>query len=341
MWSDWNPAVVDADLRQLSTAGLQVLRVFPLWPDFQPIHLLRGGAGRGREVRFGEEPLPDDEIGRAGVSVEMLERFRYFADSAEHCGLKLIVGLITGWMSGRLYVPPALEGLNVLTDPVAIQWQIRLVRCFVRQLKITRLCLPGTWGTRSTAWRMSLNSEAAWTWTAAITSTIRSEDRTRPIVSGMHSLLPGLDSQWKMQDQAELTDLLTTHPYPYFTPHCDQDPVNTIRTILHSTAESRFYADIGGKPCLAEELGTLGPMLASETIAADFIRSCLFSLWANDCHGLLWWCSYDQHELAHAPYDWCAAEREVADVLDTPVQRVLLAMGHPPRRFCVAVFKPG
>ena len=131
-----------------------------------------------------------------------------------------------------------------------------------------------------------------------------------------------------MQDQGELTDLLTTHPYPYFTPHCDQDPVNTIRTILHSTSESRFYADIGGKPCIAEELGTLGPILASEAIAADFIRSCLFSLWANDCHGLLWWCAFDQHELVHAPYDWNACERELGLVrVDGSLKPVVQELG--------------
>ena len=113
-----------------------MLRVFPLWPDFQPIHLLRGGAGQPQEIRFGELPLPDDEIGQAGVSSEMLERFRYFADCAGKYGLKLIVGLITGWMSGRLFVPPALEGLNVLTDPTALQWQMRFVHCFVTSFEI-------------------------------------------------------------------------------------------------------------------------------------------------------------------------------------------------------------
>ena len=35
-------------------------------------------------------------------------------------------------------------------------------------------------------------------------------------------------------------------------------------------------------------------MVASEQIAADFARCVLFSLWAHDCHGLLWWCAYDQ-----------------------------------------------
>ena len=58
MWRDWRPDVVDADLNQLADAGLQVLRVFPLWPDFQPITQLYTGAGRPMEMRHGEAPLP-------------------------------------------------------------------------------------------------------------------------------------------------------------------------------------------------------------------------------------------------------------------------------------------
>jgi hypothetical protein len=310
MWSDWQPGVVAADLRRLADAGLQVLRVFPLWPDFQPIHLLRAGHGRPNEFRFGEDPLPDTEVGRAGVSEEMLGRFKVFADLADQHGLQLIVGLITGWMSGRLFVPPALEGLNVLTDPLCIQWQVRLVRTIVRRFKSHPAILAWDLGNECNV-MAELSRQSAWAWTAAITGAIRAADPTRPVVSGMHSLLPDRNASWTMQDQAELTDLLTTHPYPYFTPHCDQDPANTIRTLLHATAESRFYADIGAAPCLVEEIGTLGPILASESIAADFVRTELFSLWANDCHGLLWWCASDQLHLEHAPYDWAACEREL------------------------------
>jgi hypothetical protein len=311
MWRDWQPEVVDDDLRRLAEAGLQVLRVFPLWSDFQPITLLRAGQGQPYEIRFGDEPLPDTEVGQAGVSEEMLGRFQAFADLAHQHRLKLVVGLVTGWMSGRLFVPPALEGLNVLTDPLAIQWQVRLVRTLVRRFKDHPAVLAWDLGNECNVMAEVPSRQAAWAWTAAITGAIRTEDPSRLVVSGMHSLLPDRDAHWTMQDQAELTDLLTTHPYPYFTPHCDLDPANTLRTILHSTAESRFYADIGGKPCLVEEIGTLGPILASEALAADFVRTALFSLWAHDCHGLMWWCAFDQLHLEQAPYDWAACEREL------------------------------
>ena len=313
MWSDWRADVVDADLKQLADGGLQVLRVFPLWPDFQPITQLYTSLGRPQEIRLGEQPLPDDEAGRAGISAEAMARFATFADLAEQHGIKLIVGLVTGWMSGRLFVPPALEGRNVLTDPVAIMWQVRFVRHFVRRFHHHPAILAWDLGNECNCMASVTSHEAAWTWTAAIANAIRAEDRTRPVVSGMHSLdePDRARGHWTIADQAELTDILTTHPYPYFTPHTNQDPINTMRTVLHAAAQTRWYGDCGGMPALTEEIGTLGPMVASESIAADFIRNVLFSLWAHDCHGLLWWCGYDQAHLTHAPYDWHGFEREL------------------------------
>jgi hypothetical protein len=309
MWRDWQPDVVAADLAKLAAAGVQVLRVFPLWPDFQPLTELGTGFGPV-EFRHGEEALTDDEAGQAGVSLVAMQHFAEFADLATQNNLQLIVGLITGWMSGRLFVPPALQGRNVLTDPLAIRWQVRFVRTFVRQFRAHPAILAWDLGNECNCMGPATQDEA-WAWTAAIVNTIRAEDNTRPVVSGMHSLMPAPNAAWRIQDQAELTDVLTTHPYPYFTPYCDSDPVNTLRTELHSTAESRLYGDIGGKPCLVEEIGTLGPMVCNPSIAADFIRVALFSAWAHDCHGLLWWCAFDLSHLSHAPYDWDAYEREL------------------------------
>ncbi len=56
MWRDWREEVVERDLARLASAGLQVLRVFPLWPDFQPITELAGVNGKPVEMRHGEDP---------------------------------------------------------------------------------------------------------------------------------------------------------------------------------------------------------------------------------------------------------------------------------------------
>jgi hypothetical protein len=158
------------------------------------------------------------------------------------------------------------------------------------------------------------NRETAYVWTAALANAIRAADPSRAIVSGMHVLSTPASSAataWTIDDQGELTDLLTTHPYPYWTRFTRGDAVDSLRTTMHATAETRFYGDIGGKPSFAEEIGTMGPMVAGEAMSAAFARVNLFSLWANDCRGFLWWCAFDQTHLAHAPYDWNGVELEL------------------------------
>ncbi len=313
MWADWRPDVVDRDLKTLSAAGVQVMRVFPLWPDFQPLAMQRGGGGSLAGLFFGEKPLPDTEAGQAGVDEVMIQRFQKFAQLAEKHDISLIVGLVTGWMSGRLFVPPAFEHLNILTDQLAIKWQVKFVKYFIKNLKGYPAIIAWDLGNECNCMAPAPRPEDAWAWTSSIANAIRVSDSSRPVVSGMHSLIPEFKggNSWLIQDQAELCDLLTTHPYPIFTPHAKHDPIDTIRSILHSTAENHFYGDIGGKPCFTEETGTLGPMVGSYAKASAFIRTSMYSLWANDCRGLLWWCGFDQKHLMHQPYVKTAMECEL------------------------------
>jgi endo-1,4-beta-mannosidase len=311
MWRDWRPDIVETDLKQLSEGNIEVIRVFPIWPDFQPIVQFYGGGGKLLEIRFKDKPLPDKGIESNGVSIEALKHFRMLADLADKYHIKLIVGLVTGWMSGQLLVPTAIEGRNVLSDPVSLMWQIRFVRTFVREFKDHPAILAWDLGNECNVMEGVDNQEAAYLWTASIANTIRSEDKTRPVVSGMHGLSAADNGIWRIKDQGELTDVLTTHPYAVFTPYAGQDIRNSMRTTMHSAAESRLYADVANKPCIAEEIGMLGPMEANETVTAAFARTAMFSLWANDCHGFLWWCAYDLNHLQFPPYEWNAIERDL------------------------------
>jgi hypothetical protein len=291
MWRDWRPEVIEADFTRLAASGLEVLRIPPpLWPDFQPIVQLRGQNGTLVQIRLGpdELPLPHDAVGQAGVSAVMLDRFIALCDLAERHGIKLIIGLVTGWMSGRLFFPPALESLNPITDATSIAWQTKLVHAIMRHSRHHPAIQAWDLGNECNCMGAAPTRNAVYLWTAAITNAIRAADATRPVISGIHSIATptcSVPNSWTIDDQGDLTDLLTTHPYPYWTRHTRNDPINTFRTSLHATAETRFYADIGGKPCFAEEIGTMGPMIAGDRASGDFARINLLSLWANDCRG--------------------------------------------------------
>jgi len=311
MWHDWSEDVVNKDLAACSSKGMKVLRVFPLWPDFQPVERMRGCGGEKMELRIRENPLSETEEGSAGVDPVMLERFESLCKVAEKNGISLIVGIITGWMSGRLFVPPALEGVDILTDPEAIQLQVKFVRCFVKRMKHQKSILAWDLGNECNCLQFNIKQVSAWLWTNSIVSSILLEDQTRPVISGMHGLKVNEESPWSIQSHSELVDILTTHPYPLFTPFCNLSEFNELPSTLHSTAESLLYGDIGGKPCFVEEAGSLGPMQCSEERAAANMRSSLFSAWAHDLRGYLWWCGFNQTHLKQPPYDWIGMEREL------------------------------
>ena len=307
MWKNWDEEQVERDMQDLSEYGVKYLRVFPNWKDFQPVMPVYGGEGRIKEYmlegcREPENPWYLDEV--------MLDCFGKFCTVAEKYGMKLIVGLITGWMSGRLFIPSALNGKNLCTDPVALKFELLMVRGIVSRFCDRDVIYAWNLGNECNCMSKVNTREEAMVWTAAVSNAIRAADPDRPVISGMHSLSVDRDA-WRITDQADWNDILTTHPYAYFVPYCRNDPIDSIRTLMHGTCETMLYASVGKKPCLVEELGTLGPNICNDDISGSFMRLNLISNWANGSAGLLWWCAHEQLNLETPPYNWFMLEREL------------------------------
>lgn len=306
MWKSFNEESIREDLKVLQEHGVEILRVFPNWRDFQPVIKMYGQNGRLFEYRMQDETLP---LNSYYLDEAMMQKFIRFCCIAESYGMKLIVGLLTGWLSSRLFIPEALGDKNLFTDPQALILEQKFVSGFVKYTKDIPNIYGWDLGNECNNLSTAISREEAFCWSAVISNAIRAQDNTRPVISGMHGLEP--EGIWRISDQAETTDILTTHPYPLWVEHCTNDAVSSVRTLLHATAQTVYYASVGGKPCLVEEIGTMGPMVCSDQIAAGFLKANLFSNWANGAPGLLWWCSSDQNLLSHAPYDWAMCEREL------------------------------
>ena len=81
MWKNWDKAVVKTDLQRLQSCGIRVLRVFPLWSDFQP--LTRANSNEYKEYRHGDAPLNrQTPEGLAGVDMTMIRHFEEFVELA-------------------------------------------------------------------------------------------------------------------------------------------------------------------------------------------------------------------------------------------------------------------
>ncbi len=311
MWRCWDETAVEEDLKRLSQMGIDTLRVFPLWTDFQPLTCHMGTSRR--EMRINDIPLDDSPEGIAGVDPVMIERFERLVKIANKYGLKLLVCIINGWMSGKMFFPPAFANLCPITDPVCIRWTVRFVKYFVEHFKSFDNIVAWEAGNESNVMTMikgmKCSGDAYSVWLGNIVNTIKSVDNSRPVIAGMHGLV--INGEVSPADVGELCDVMTVHPYPAFVPHCYVESLSSMKSRLHATAEGVLYSDIAGKPCLCEEIGTLGNMLGSNRKGADYLKVNTYSLWANSSTGLMWWCSHDQDKFSFAPYDWCGLEREL------------------------------
>ncbi|MBE7092148.1 MAG: hypothetical protein E7365_03090 [Clostridiales bacterium] len=310
MWANWDLQQVEKDFILLKENKVNTLRIFVNWRDFQPVQALYGpmNSVKGYVMKDLSEPSNPYYLDE-----KMLEHFSEFCDLSEKYGFKLIVGIITGWMSGRMFAPPALEGRNTFTDPVSLRFQIKLVTGIVKQFKNKKAIYAWNLGNECNCMSPCLNREEAFNWCSLIANTIRANDSTRPVISGMHGLVTEEteNNHWLISDQGETTDMLTTHPYAYFVPHCLMDPMNSIRTLMHGATETRLYSDISNKPCLVEELGTLSNSICSDDVSAQFMNANLFLNWAYNSPGVLWWCAHEQSHLSTPPYNWNMLEREL------------------------------
>ena len=132
MWANWDGESVDKDLEVLSKYGVKYMRVFPIWRDFQPLHTLYQYANAKREYRLHGKTLMTDEF---GLDESCMEHFAEFLGYVKKHGMKVIVSIVTGWMSGRMFTPPALAGKNLILDPEAVMFEIKFVKGFVRRFK--------------------------------------------------------------------------------------------------------------------------------------------------------------------------------------------------------------
>ena len=330
MWKDFSAKVVEEDFKKIANAGLKVVRVFPLWRDFQPITAQVSAVGIIREVTFGDRILnQSDAAEAAGVDIKCVNNFKKLIASAKRHGLKLIVPLLTGFMSGRSYFPPALVNRNVVKDSFCVKWECKFIKYFVNEFKKYPQIIAWELGNECNNLACEVSSDDAYRWTNEIVSTIKSVDDSRPVMSGMHGLCSGYD--WNLNTQSENCDVLTTHPYMLFTDFCDYQKLVSIRAIAHAPCETAMYSDLGKKDCFVEEIGTLGNMMGCDKVVAKFARASLFETWAHGSDGFVWWDAFDQKNLPFAPYDWNDLERELGiftfDGKDKPIAHEFVKFG--------------
>ncbi len=178
------------------------MRIFPLWSDFQPLKPLLTWGGQIKEVRGKDDDILPEENAPSYLDEKCLDAFAQICDLADKYALKLILPLITGYMSGRNFFSDAFLGKNVITDPLCIKWEVKYVQSFVERFKNRNEIIAWELGNECNCMAKIDCAEQAWLWTNTIVAAIKSKDCSRPVFSGMHGLCVG--DVWRLEDQADI-----------------------------------------------------------------------------------------------------------------------------------------
>ena len=306
MWREWKPAEIEKDFRRLKEYGMTTLRVFPTWSDFQPIvevHANSAGWNKSKDTRMTLDELrrPDTPAGYAGVDETMLQRFEAFCDLAEKHGMKLVVAIMTGQMTFRNFIPPALENRDPYSDPYALAWEGRFIECFVNRMKDKKAIVAWESGNESRVLAQAESKEQGEWWLRYIHSVIRVADPTRPVISVDGFEIAG--GPWQVRENAHLSDYVPHHLYALWR-RDNPDRFDGIRNLYFAAAGVKGLEDISGKPSFLEEHGARRAEQVSRARLAKYMRPMLWNLWAADGKAMLWWCAFDQTGFEFAPYDW-------------------------------------
>ena len=311
VWQEWNPRDIDREFRQMRALGLDTIRMFFVWQDFQPIKEIRGVRGEGNPLKVvmqHDETISTPEM----VDERMVAKFDQMIEIARRHKIYLMPTFFVGWMSGTQMDVSWRKERNIFTDPTMLRYQCAFVRYFAQRYRNERQIIAWDLANEQNCFMDCPSHDAGWLWVSTLIKEIKLHDQNHPVTSGMHGLniTRAGKGGFMIGDVGEVVDFLTVHPYPPFFPECIDRP-DGLRTTYFPSFQSKIYEAMGKKKVMCQEFGILGNAFVSRQIEARNIRTVLYSLVANGNLGGLFWCFIDLADRHRPPYDFNPVESKL------------------------------
>jgi endo-1,4-beta-mannosidase len=313
-WANFDPAEVRDEFAVIKEVGLNLVRIFLLWEDWQP--------------------APDT------VNPVAFRHLETVADIAANLGLHLDVTFFTGHMSGPNWAPPwllrpaepmpahvnqVISGgrvvncgyANPFTDPVALRAEELLLTTVVDRFKDHPAI--GLWnlGNEPDLFAHPPSAAVGRAWANRMAGLVRRLDPRRPVTCGLHTESLITDNGLRVNDIFAEVDVAVMHGYPMYAAWAagPLDPqfvpfLAALTTALcgKPTLMEEFGActEAPGKPSAVWEWTAFGrprqQFMASEEAFADYLALVLPGLLEVGATGALLWCYADYApELYHLP----------------------------------------
>ncbi|HLF42486.1 MAG TPA: glycoside hydrolase family 2 TIM barrel-domain containing protein [Acidimicrobiia bacterium] len=325
-WSDFDAAEVADEFDVVASVGMNVVRLFLLWDDWQPASDI--------------------------VSTERLRDFGVVCDIAADRDLGLDVTFFTGHMSGpnwspswlldpgapshpSPYVRQVVSGgqvvdspyRNMFHDPTALDAERLMLKTVVEAYRDHDAIWMWNLGNEPDLFAHPRTATEGRAWVREMTGLIHDLDPAHPVTTGLHTASLFNDNGFRVDDVYAESDVAVMHGYPMYVDWArgglDPDFVPYLCALVTA---------LSGKPCLAEEWGgCTSPdteesvvwewtaygsprtqFMAGEAVFADYVGEVLPRLVEVGSTGAFLWCfaDYAEHLWDRPPCDPDGARHE-------------------------------
>jgi len=264
MWRNFDKKEVEDDFKKMRKIGFNTVRIFLKWDEFQ------GEDGR--------------------IKKENVEKLDILIKTARENGLKIILTLFVGWMSGKWFKPSFVNKQeDIFTDPKILKYQMWYVRYFAKRYKKEETVVVFNLANEQQCLRCP-SRNWAYLWMSYLINAMKNEGISQPVTSGINHLGINEDDIWNIYDSSEFSDFNVIHPYPSYLWYTEiKNLPLSISTTLFPVFLAKYYEGLGKKPVICEEIGSLGESFISDRITSKYIKKIFYSLFSNGISGILWW----------------------------------------------------
>ncbi|MEU0689730.1 glycoside hydrolase 5 family protein [Streptomyces uncialis] len=279
-WLDFEIDAVRADLDSIAALGLDHIRVFPIWPYFQP--------------------------NRSLIRPRAVEQLVQLADAAAERGLDVNVDGLQGHLSSFDFVPSwtrTWHRRNLFTDPDVVSGQADYLRTLAAALADRPNFIGMTLGNE-------INQFAAGPHPDPDPATTDEAGRwLRRLLAACEEGAPGrthlhaeYDATWYQDDQpftpaqaARLGAVTAVHSWVFngTAQRHGRTGTATEQHAAYLVELSKAWADDPHRPVWLQEVGAPAPLIPAEHAAAFTRATVDAALDCEDLWGITWWCSHD------------------------------------------------